>query len=67
MSFPLEWRINDIENTARKANDRLWELDTLRSNMGSLEYTIRELSSEIFRLRSEMQEMEYRLNEKTKE
>ena len=47
MSSPFEWRIQDIERTARRAEDRLHELDSLRRDVGSLEHTVRELRAEI--------------------
>ena len=55
MSGPFEWRIQDIERTAKRAEDRLHELDTLRSNVDSLEHTVRELRAEIDGLRNELQ------------
>ena len=55
MSGPFEWRIQDIERTAKRAEDRLHELDSLRSNVDSLEHTVRELRTEIDGLRNELQ------------
>lgn len=52
MSIPYEWRINDIERDAKRACDALWKIDTLRSDVGSLEYTVRELGSCVNGLRS---------------
>ena len=54
MSGPFEWRIQDIERTAKRAEDRLHELDTLRSDVDSLEHTVRELRTEIDGLRDEL-------------
>ena len=54
MSGPFEWRIQDIERTAKRAEDRLHELDSLRSNVDSLEHTVRELRTEIDGLRDEL-------------
>ena len=55
MSGPFEWRIQDIERTANRAESRLYELDSLRSDVGSLEHTVRELRAEIDGLRAELQ------------
>ena len=55
MSGPFEWRIQDIERTANRAESRLYELDSLRSDVGSLEHTVRELRTEIDDLRNELQ------------
>ena len=56
-----EWRIRDIENKAQQAISRLYELDTLRSDVGSLEHSNRELRSEVARLRSELQTITYEI------
>ena len=45
----------DIERTANRAESRLYELDSLRSDVGSLEHTVRELRAEIDGLRNELQ------------
>ena len=55
MSGPSEWRIQDIQRTANRAESRLYELDSLRSDVGSLEHTVRELRAEIDGLRTELQ------------
>lgn len=55
MSGPFEWHIQDIERTAKHAEGRLHELDSLRSDVGSLEYTVRLLRAEIDGLRNELQ------------
>ena len=55
MSGPFEWRIQDIERTAKRAEERLHELDSLRSDVDSLEHTVRELRTEIDGLRNELQ------------
>ena len=55
MSGLFEWRIQDIERTANRAESRLYELDSLRSDVGSLEHTVRELRAEIAGLRAELQ------------
>ena len=55
MSGPFEWRIQDIERTANRAESRLYEIDSLRSNVDSLEHTVRELRAEIDGLCTELQ------------
>ena len=55
MSGPFEWRLSDIERSAKRAEDRLYELDSIRSDVGSLEHTVRELRAEIDGLRAELQ------------
>lgn len=55
MSGPFEWRIQDIERTANRAESRLYELDSLRRDVDSLEHTVRELRAEIDGLRNELQ------------
>ena len=54
MSGPFEWRIQDIERTANRAESRLYELASLRSDVDSLEHTVRELRTEIDGLRDEL-------------
>jgi len=58
-----EWRLRDIEQKAERATSRLWELDTLKSDVGSLEHTLRETRSILDELRNEIQRQEIRLNE----
>ena len=58
-----EWRLRGIEQKADRATSRLWELDTLKSNVANLEHTLRELRSILDELRSEIQRQEIRLNE----
>jgi hypothetical protein len=60
MSTPYDWRINDIERKADRAYGRLYELDTLRSDVASLERALGELSSTCAWLRSEFQAMQER-------
>lgn len=47
-----EWRIRDVEQKAERASSRLHELDSLRSDVGSLERADRELCTCIDGLRS---------------
>ena len=58
-----EWRLRDIEQKAERATSRLWELDTLKSDVGSLEHTVRELRSILDELRNEIQRQEITINE----
>ena len=50
-----EWRIRDVEQKVEHATHRLYELDSLRSDVGSLEHSLREIRSEIDGLRAELQ------------
>lgn len=50
-----EWRIRGIEQKAERATSRLYELDSLRRDVDSLEYTCRELSRIVDELRYELQ------------
>lgn len=50
-----EWRIRDIEQKAERASSRLYEIDSLNSNVGSLEHSVREIRAECDGLRSELQ------------
>jgi len=47
-----EWRIRDVEQKAERANSRLYELDSLRGDVGSLERADREICALIDGLRS---------------
>jgi predicted RNase H-like nuclease (RuvC/YqgF family) len=51
MASPYEWRINDIERKANEAASK-HEVYALRSNVDSLERTVRELSTCIDGLRA---------------
>ena len=55
MSGPFEWRLQDIERKSDEAVRRLHEIDSLRSDVGSVERTLRELRSEVDGLRHEFQ------------
>ena len=55
MSGPFEWRLSDIERSAKRAEDRLYELDSIRSDVDSLEHAVRELRTEVDGLRNELQ------------
>jgi len=50
-----DWKIRDIERKADEASRRLHELDSLRSDVGSLERSLREARSETDGLRNELQ------------
>lgn len=52
MATPYDWRIDDIERTARRAESRLHEVDSLRVSVDRLERENRELSSCVDGLRS---------------
>lgn len=47
-----EWRIRDVEQKAERANSRLYELDSLSSDVGSLERAYREICTIIDGLRA---------------
>jgi archaellum component FlaC len=47
-----EWRIRDVEQKAEQANRRLYELDSMRSYMDSLQHSNRELSARVDGLRA---------------
>ena len=46
-----EWRIRDVEQKAERASSRLYELDSLRGDVGSLERADREICALIDGLR----------------
>ena len=50
-----EWRLRDIEQKADRAHNRLYEIDTLNSNVGSLEHSMREVRSLVDGLRNELE------------
>lgn len=49
------WRLRDIEQKADRAHNRLYEIDTLRSDVGGLEHTAREIRSLVDGLRNELE------------
>lgn len=57
MAFHIleEWRIRDIEQKADRACQRLYEIDSLNINVGSLERSIGEIRTECDGLRYELQ------------
>ena len=57
----IEWRISDVERKADEANRRLYEIDTLRRDVDSLECSNRQLSTTCDELRSEVQGFEERI------
>ena len=61
MTGPFEWRINDIERKAENAERRLYELDSLRSDVACLERTNGQLRAEVDGLRAELQACTSRL------
>ena len=50
-----EWRIRDVEQKADRATQRLYELDSLRSDVGRLECANRELCACIDGLRAALE------------
>jgi len=61
MSNPYDWRINDIERKADRADSRLHELDSLRSDVAGLERAYGSLRAECDGLRTELQACAERL------
>lgn len=57
-----EWKIRDIEQKADQAVRRLYELDSLRSDVDRLECSLRESSSENDGLRNELQAEKERID-----
>lgn len=47
MSILEEWRMRDVEQKAGRAARRLHELDSLRSDVGSLEHSSRKIGAQI--------------------
>lgn len=45
-----EWRVRDIEQKANRCEQRLYELDSLRRDVDSLEHSNREIRADIIRL-----------------
>jgi prefoldin subunit 5 len=58
-----EWRIQDVERKAENANRRLYELDSLRGDVDSLERANRELCSCIDGLRAAVEACVQRIEE----
>ena len=63
MATPYEWRIDAIEQFAKNAERRLWELDEAKRNVASLECYVRELSSCVDGLRSALEASLNRIEE----
>lgn len=63
MATPFDWKIDDIERTANEAKRRLYELDSLRSDVGNLEHSLREARAETYGLRDELRSTQDRLNQ----
>lgn len=57
-----EWRIQGVEQKAERAVSRLYELDSLRGDVGSLERADREICALIDGLRNELQTALDRIN-----
>lgn len=50
-----EWRVRNVEEKAERANARLYELDSLRSDVGGLERADREIIAMVDGLRSALE------------
>lgn len=50
-----EWRLNDIEGKISRVENRLYQIDSLRSDMDRLEHSYRQACSAIDGLRAEIQ------------
>ena len=50
-----EWRFRDVEQKADRAHNRLYEIDTLNSNVGSMEHSMREVRALVDGLRNELE------------
>lgn len=50
-----EWRFRDVEQKADRANSRLYEIYSLRSDVDRLERAVRDLSAVVDGLRNELQ------------
>lgn len=50
-----EWRINELESKIRHLERRFYEIDSLRSDLASLEHSYRQACSAIDGLRAELQ------------
>lgn len=58
-----DWPIQDIERKADEAIRRLHEIDAIRSDVGRLEHTNRELRAELDGLRNEFQRLQDRVSQ----
>lgn len=56
-----EWRLRDIEQKADRAIQRLYEIDSINSNLASMERSIRETCSENASLRNELYELQQKI------
>lgn len=63
MASPYEWRIDSIEATANRADRRLHEIDSLRSEVSHLETQLREARSEAESSRIRLETLEYSLDQ----
>lgn len=55
MSTPYDWRINDIERNAERGADALRQVESLRSDVASLERLLGETRAECSRICDELQ------------
>lgn len=58
-----DWKIADIERKVDRAEQRLYEIDSLRSNVDRLEHSNRELGSQIDGLRSTVENCMQKIEE----
>lgn len=63
MATPYEWRIDAIEDTANRADRRLYKIDSLRTEVSHLETQLRESRSEAESLRIRLEALEYSLDQ----
>lgn len=63
MSVLFDWKIQDIERTANEAKNRLYELDSLRSDVGNLEHSLREARAVADGLRDELHTTQDRMTQ----
>lgn len=61
MGSPFDWIISDVEQKANNAERRLHELDSLRSNVDSLECANLELCARVDELCSQLEEAKGRI------
>lgn len=60
-----DWKLNEIDNKAQRAMDKANEIDSVRSNVDSLEHLCRELSTQVDGLRHELQSLKDGLRQVT--
>lgn len=63
MATPFDWRLDDIERTAKNAERRLYELDENRRSVDRLECSVRELSTCVDGLRAVCEAQQTRIEQ----